>query len=93
MRLTRHVVVDWSHSWEFHVKFIQPTPPSRRKLEHYINWIILILGYLAVPHTRGALQYCGLLLVGLLLIALNHVIIAATAKVHRAEIHSTEGKL
>jgi hypothetical protein len=87
------VVVDWSHSWEFYVKFIQPTPPSRRKLERVIGWIILVLTCLAVPHTHGALQYCGLLLVGLLLIALNHVIIAATAKVPSAETPSIEGKL
>jgi hypothetical protein len=54
--------------------FFKPTPPSHRKLERYINWIILILACLAVPHTQGALQYSGLLLVAFLFIAVNHAI-------------------
>jgi hypothetical protein len=56
------------------MNFFKPTPPSNRKLERYFNWIILILGCLAVPHTHGALQYLALLLVAFLLVALNHAI-------------------
>jgi uncharacterized membrane protein YccC len=58
------------------MNFFKPTPPYNRKLERYIGWVILILVCLAVPYTHGALQYCGLLLVGLLLVVLNHAIVS-----------------
>lgn len=74
------------------MRFFQPTPPSRRKLEKAIGWMILVLGVLAVPYTYGALQYWGLVLVVLLLIMLNHVIIAATARTDRAETRPGDAK-
>ena len=39
-----------------------------------IDWMILVLGVLAVPFTHGVLEYVGLIFVASLLIALNHVI-------------------
>jgi hypothetical protein len=39
--------------------------------------MILVLVLLAVPYAHGVLQYCGLLLVGLLLVVLSQVVVAA----------------
>jgi hypothetical protein len=58
------------------MNFFKPTLPYNRKLERFIGWVILILVCLAVPYTHGALQYCGLLLIGFLLVVLNHVIVS-----------------
>jgi hypothetical protein len=48
-----------------------------------IDWIILILGVLAVPYTRGVFEYLGVILVAVLLVALNHAI-ARKRKRHKA---------
>ena len=56
---------------ESFVKFIRP---SRRKLERFVGWIILVLGCLAVPYTHGTLQYLGLIVVAILLFGLTLVI-------------------
>jgi hypothetical protein len=37
-----------------------------------INWIILILAILVVPHTHGIFEYGGLILAALLLVGLNN---------------------
>ena len=37
-----------------------------------VDRIILVLVILAVPWTHGILEYCGLILAGLLMVALNH---------------------
>ena len=74
------------------MRFFQPTPTSRRKLEKAIGWMILVLAVLAVPYTHGTLEYCGLLLVGLFLVMLNHVIIAATARTDRTETRPGDAK-
>jgi ABC-type xylose transport system permease subunit len=47
------------------------------------GWIILVLAVLAVPHARGVLEYCGLILVSVLLIALNYAT-ARKRKRHKA---------
>jgi hypothetical protein len=39
--------------------------------------MILVLVLLAVPYAHGVLQYCRLLLVGLLLVVLSQVVVAA----------------
>jgi hypothetical protein len=44
------------------------------RVHRVIDWIILVLGVLAVPFTHGILEYVGLILAGILLVALNHVI-------------------
>jgi len=46
----------------------------RKHLCWIIDWMILVLGCLVVPHTHGYLQYVGLIVVGLLLVTLNHAI-------------------
>jgi hypothetical protein len=56
---------------ESFVKFIMP---SRRKLERFVGWIIVILVCLAVPYTHGTLQYLGLIVVAILLFGLILVI-------------------
>jgi hypothetical protein len=59
------------------VDLIKPSPPSRRNLERFIGFMILVLVLLAVPYAHGVLQYCGLLLVGLLLVVLSQVVVVA----------------
>ncbi len=39
-----------------------------------MNWIILILAVLVVPHTHGILEYGGLIIAAILLIGLNNAI-------------------
>ncbi len=39
-----------------------------------IDWTILILVVLLVPFIHGILPYCGIVTLGLLLVALNHII-------------------
>ncbi len=39
-----------------------------------INWIILIVAVLAVPYSHGPIQYVGLILAAILLVALNMAI-------------------
>jgi hypothetical protein len=44
------------------------------------NWIILVLGVLAVPFTHGVLEYFGLILAAILLIGLNTAILRKRAR-------------
>jgi hypothetical protein len=44
------------------------------RVHSVIDWMILVLGVLAVPFTHGILEYVGLIIAGILLIAVNHVI-------------------
>ena len=46
-----------------------------------LNWLILILTVLCVPFTHGILEYCGLLLIALLMVILNSVIAKRRKKV------------
>ena len=45
-----------------------------------INYVILILAVLAVPYTHGVLQYVGLIIAAILLVALNVAIARKKAR-------------
>ena len=55
----------------------QPRMPHKwltNRVYWVIDRIILVLAVLAVPFTHGLLEYVGLVLFGILLVALNHVV-------------------
>jgi putative effector of murein hydrolase LrgA (UPF0299 family) len=50
-----------------------------------IDWIILILGVLAVPFAHGIVEYGGLVLAAILLIAVNNAIARKRMRVTRSK--------
>jgi hypothetical protein len=47
---------------------------THRMAHRIVDWAILILVVLVVPLTHGSFEYVGLIVVGLLLVTINHVI-------------------
>ena len=51
--------------------------PMNKHVSRIIDWVILILACLLVPFAHGYLQYFGLIVAALLLIAVKYVVFRA----------------